>query len=187
MEDGSNPASADDIPADPRTHDRPDQGWAARQRLLALVGTLLALIGLAAAILALVELPPVSGADGYAVTAVIAGAALAVCCGVLGWCWTAQLADWRSGIDDRYPGRARLALVAHLVSYAAVLVAMYATLAASALAGWADTSGTLFGVSFLVVIFGQIIGGTQLLRRSGPPGTIPNYLRRLNAKVQSLR
>jgi hypothetical protein len=187
MADGSNPASGDHTRPDPRSDDRPDLGWARRQRLLALVGNLLALIGLAAAVGGLVALPPGSGADGYAVTAVLAAAVLVGCCGVLGWCWTAQLADWRSGTDGRYPGRARLSLAAHLASYVAVLVAMYATLAASALAGWADSSGTLFGVSFLVVIFGQIIGGTQLLRRSGPPGTIPTYLRRLNAKVQSLR
>jgi MFS family permease len=166
---------------------RPDDGWARQQRLLAGIGTLLALAGLITAILALTALSPVAGAAGYAVAAVISVAVLLACCGLITWTWTGQLSDWRSGTDGDYRGRCRISLISHLVSYAAVLGAMYTTLAGSALAGWASGSGTLFGISFLLAIFAQIIGGTQLLRRSGPPGTIPTYLRRLNAKVQSLR
>jgi hypothetical protein len=187
MDDASIPAPGGDTPPAPGSTNRPDDAWARRQRLLAGIGALLALVGLITAILGLTALSPVAGAVGYAVTAVISAAVLLACCGLITWCWVGQLSDWRSGTDGDYPGRSRISLIAHLVSYAAVLAAMYTTLEASALAGWQSSSGTLFGLTFLCAIFGQIIGGTQVLRRSGPPGTVPTYLRRLNAKVQSLR
>jgi hypothetical protein len=80
-----------------------------------------------------------------------------------------------------------VSLIAHVVSYAAVLVGMFGAIEGSALAGFASRAGTLDGIAFILMIFGQIIGGTQYLRRSGPPGTVPTYIRKLNAKVQSLR
>src|SRR4051794_16526547 len=178
MDDGSIPAPGGDTPRTPPApgpQTRPDDAWARRQRLLAGIGALLALVGLVTAIVALTALSPVAGATAYALTAVISAAVLLACNGLITWSWTGQLADWRSGAEGDYAGRSRISLVSHLVSYAAVLVAMYSTLAASALAGWSSSSGTLFGLSFLLAIFAQIIGGTQLLRRSGPPGTIPTY------------
>ena len=112
---------------------------------------------------------------------------LTVCCAINAWCWHSQIRGWRAGSDDGYRQRSQLSLVAHLVSYVAVLVGMYGALEASALAGCTGPAGTLLGIAFIVIIFGQILAGSQLLRRSGPPGTIPTYLRKLNAKVKSVR
>ncbi|QDP98237.1 hypothetical protein FOE78_22090 [Microlunatus elymi] len=166
----------------------PDLVWARRQRLLALVGTLVAILGLITAVGGLVGLAAdAADARPYAITAVIGAAALALCCAVIAVCWFGQLRRWQAGDQSLDHGRARLTLIAHVASYPAVLVTMYGALAASALAYWDSLSGTLLGITFILVIFAQILGGTQLLRRSGPPGTIPTYLRKLNAKVQSLR
>ncbi len=191
MDDGSNiTAPADGSPRRTSPDAGPvDDRWAGRQRLFALVGAGLALAAVVCAVLGLTGLPARSGADGDAITAVVASAVLLIACAVLGWAWTAQLAAWRSGSGSERDRSTRsvVALVAHLTSYVAVLVAMYATLAASALAGWGSHSGSLLGITFLLVIAAQVVGGTQMLRRSGPPGTVPVYLRRLNAKVQSLR
>jgi hypothetical protein len=164
------------------TGELPDLHWASTQRRLAVAGTLLSLIGVLAATFA----GPLSG-EAFRLLAWIGALVLAVCCGVNAWCWHGQIRRWRAGSDDGYRRRAQLSLVAHLVSYVAVLIGMYGALEASALAGWTSTAGTLLGIDFIVIIFGQILGGSQLLRRSGPPGTIPTYLRKLNAKVQSLR
>ncbi|QGN33791.1 hypothetical protein [Microlunatus sp. Gsoil 973] len=162
----------------------PDLGWAANQRTLVSVGTGLSLLALAAAKIA--DQPGVEG-YGFRLMSWIAAVVLLVCCGVNAWCWHSQLRQWRSGGDEGYQQRRRLSLIAHLVSYAAVLVGMFSAIEGSALAGFASGAGTLDGIAFILMIFGQIFGGTQYLRRSGPPGTVPTYLRRLNAKVQSLR
>lgn len=162
----------------------PDLRWASTQRTMAIVGTGLSLLGLIAA-----KIGDQPGLDGYGfrVMAWIAALVLVICCGVNAWCWHAQLRHWRSGSDSGYQRLGRLSLIAHVVSYAAVLVGMYGSLEGSALAGWSSRAGTLHGIAFILIIFGQIVGGTQLLRRSGPPGTIPTYIRKLNTKVQSLR
>lgn len=162
----------------------PDLQWASSQRTMAIVGTVLSLLGLVAA--AIGDQP---GADGFGfrLMASVAALVLVLCCGINAWCWHTRIGRWRSGSDTGYRRSAQLSLVAHVVSYAAVLVGMYGCLEGSALAGWGSRVGTLHGIAFILIIFGQIIGGTQLLRRSGPPGTIPTYIRKLNAKVQSLR
>lgn len=162
----------------------PDLHWASNQRTIAIVGTGLSLLGLIAAILGAEP-----GTDGYGfrLGALVAAAVLVICCGINAWAWHRQLGVWRSGSDTGYASRAQLTWVAHLVSYAAVLIGMYGALEGSALAGWSSSAGTLHGITFILIILGQITGGTQLLRRSGAPGTIPTYVRKLNAKVQSLR
>jgi len=182
-QDGNRGQGSDDGQSGDRP-DLPDPKWASGQLRLALVGTGLTVIALIAA-LAGVQ-PGVDG-FGFRLMAVIAIAVLGVCCGVNAWSWQTQLGRWRTGSDDGYRQRARVSLAAHLTSYAAVLVGMYGTLEGSALAGWSSRAGTLHGIAFILIIFGQIIGGTQYLRRTGSPGTIPTYLRRLSARVQSLR
>ena len=169
--------------------DRLDLGWARRQRLLALIGSLVTLGSVVTAFAGLFLLAAnTADARPYAITAVIGALVLLVCCAVLTLCWFGQIGRWRGGADAAIDsGRWRLSLIAHLVSYLAVLVTMYGSLEASALSYWDSISGTLLGITFILAIFGQILGGTQLLRRSGPPGTIPTYLRKLNTKVQSLR
>lgn len=163
---------------------QPDLRWASTQRTLAFVGTGLSLLGLIAAKIG--DQPEVDG-FGFRLMAWVAALVLVLCCGVNAWCWHTQIRHWRSGSDDGFERRARLSLIAHVTSYVAVLVGMYGSLEGSALAGWGSRPGTLHGIAFILIIFGQIVGGTQLLRRSGPPGTIPTYIRRLNTKVQSLR
>lgn len=179
MSDSTNPADATTAALG-----QPDLKWASTQRTMAVVGTALSLIALVAAVFGVA-----TALEGYGfrVLAAIAAGVLMLCCGVNAYGWQSQLGDWRGGSDAGYQRRARLTLIAHVVSYAAVLIGMYATLEGSALAGWASGPGTLHGIAFILMIFGQIIGGTQYLRRSGQPGTIPTYLRKLNAKVQSLR
>ncbi|HEY9293525.1 MAG TPA: hypothetical protein VIP98_19790 [Microlunatus sp.] len=168
--------------------DQLDLGWARRQRLLALIGSLVALVALVTAVVATLLLAAnAADARPYAVTALVGVAVLLLCCAVITFCWFVQIGRWQAGDGAIDPGRRRLSLVAHLISYLAVLVTMYGSLAASALAYWDSISGSLLGITFILVIFAQILGGSQLLRRSGPPGTVPTYLRKLNAKVRSLR
>jgi hypothetical protein len=165
----------------------PELGWATRQRRLALIGAVISLLGLAASVLAMISYPrSVDDQNPYAVVALIGAVLLTGCCLLNLLAWVVAVGAWRRDDDLDGPWWP-ISLVAHVVSYPAVLVGMYGMLAASALAGWSSPPGIYFGIAFLMIIFAQIIGGTQRLRRCGPPGTIPSYLRQLNARVQSQR
>lgn len=183
-QDGRPDPGSENRPQSDPGHNLPDPKWASAQLRLAAIGTGLSLLALVAAS---VGVQPGLEGFGFRLMAVIAIAVLLVCCGVNAWSWQAQIGRWRAGSDDGYRQRSRASMAAHLISYAAVLVGMYGTLEGSALAGWSSQAGTLHGIAFMVIIFGQIIGGTQYLRRAGSPGTIPTYLRRLSSRVQSLR
>lgn len=124
---------------------------------------------------------------GYPIAGVVGSAVLVGCAVLILLGWLLAIRRLRSGGAFVEPGWQRVVLVAHVVSYLATLVAMFGALAASAFAGWDSPSGVLFGIAFLLVIFGQILVGTQVLRTTGPPATVPTYLRRLNALVQSKR
>jgi hypothetical protein len=178
----------------PGTPGTVDPRWARRQTPLAVIGALLSLAALAAAIAGSVMLPlSAVDAEPFAVAAVAGAAVLAVSCLVVLACWLIQVRRWRAAPNPLPTGRAGMSglslvsLVAHLVSYLAVLVTMYGAIAGSARAYWDSLAATLLGITFLLAIFARILGGTQVLRNGGPPATIPYYLRRLNAKVQSLR
>lgn len=161
--------------------------WVRRQLLITVIGTVIAAAGLLMAVLGLVAYPWHSGdAASYAITATVGAGLLTLCClvNLVGW-----LVARGSGVD-RVAGPSvlrRVSLGAHVLSYVAVLVGMFGALSASALAGWDSPSGVYFGICFLVIIFGQILAGTQYLRTAGPPGTVPNHLRRLNEYVKSQR
>lgn len=166
----------------------PDIGWARRQRMLAVTGAVLGVAALVLSILGLTSYPrSADDQNWYAVLAVAGSGVLAACCLLNLISWSVAVGHWNREVDLESRTWSRASMGAHVLSYLAVLVGMYAMLAASAIAGWSSPPGRYFGIAFLLIIFAQVLGGTQRLRRHGPPGTIPNYLRQLNAKVQSLR
>jgi hypothetical protein len=119
--------------------------------------------------------------------AVASSGVLALCCVVLVVGWQQALKVWRSEAGGDLSGWIKLCFGVHLLSYVAVLAAMYGAVAESAVVGWSTSTGSVLGIAFILVIAAQSIGGTQYVRRQGMPGTFPNYLRKLNDKVQSLR
>ena len=169
----------------PRT---PEAGWLRQQLALIVIGAVLALGSLATAVAGLLAFP-FDSADvlGYPVSGTVGSAVLTVCNLVILLVWAVAVGRVRAGRQFVERPWRIVALTAHIMSYAATLVAMFGALAASALAGWDSPSGVLFGLAFLLAIFGQILAGSQDLRDSGPPATVPTYLRRLNAVVQSKR
>lgn len=168
--------------------DEVDLVWARRQRSMAVVGSVLAVVAFGCTILSLIGYPKDLGAPSWQLyLAIVAAGVLALCCVVLIVGWLQALRSWGSSDRTDLSGWMKWCFAAHLLSYLAVLFAMYATVAESALVGWNSGTGTFLGLAFIVVIAAQTIAGTQYLRHRGPPGTVPNYLRLLNDKVQSLR
>jgi hypothetical protein len=156
--------------------------------ILIVAGTVVAVGSVSTAALGLNAFPfDTMDVLGYAIAAVIGTAGLTACVATILLAWLVAHRRSISGGPFVRRGWRIATLVAQGLSYAAVLVAMFGALAASALAGWDSPSGMLLGIAFLLAIFGQILAGTQDLRVSGPPGTVPTYLRRLNGLVQSRR
>lgn len=181
--------TGDDTAEDPATGGpRVDVDWARRQRRLAVSGAVLALIAFGCTVVGLIGYPPEYPAPTWRIYLATGTAALlAMCCVVLVLGWQRGVRAWQSAERVDLGGWIRWCFVAHLLSYPAVLAVMYGAVAESSLVGWSTATGTQLGIAFVLGIAAQTMGGSQYLRRDGPPGTVPNYLRKLNTKVQSLR
>ena len=145
-------------------------------------GTVAALVAVGLALGGLVSYPnfgPTSRGFGWAVTVLVCGVVLLAICVVQLVVWQRAMAAWagrRAATLGRMPV---LSWVAHLGSYAVVLVALYAAITASSDAGWSATAAVLLALALAAMVAAQVTAGVQYLRSSGPPGTIPTHMRRL--------
>jgi hypothetical protein len=148
------------------------------------LGSGVALLGLVAAVVGLLERPAfaasATGSD-WAVTLVVAAALmLAVCAGQL-VLWQRGYAVWRGRRSGDLRTESRVSWLLHLVSYPVVLAALLAGLGASADAAWTTTAAAWLTAAMVLVVVAQVTAAVQYLRPEGPPGTIPAHLRRLSA------
>jgi hypothetical protein len=149
---------------------------------LIMAGAICSLLGVLTAIGALATFPAFSANDtgsGWAVVALITAVAMLAVCVIQVLVWRRAMASWRGIRVQDLHGEARLSWIAHLVSYAIVLVALWACIAGSVEAGLTATAAVLLAITLLLIIGGQVLAGVQYLRPSGPPGTLPAHMRRL--------
>ena len=153
------------------------------------VGAGLAVASVLASVAALVTFPRFTTATasglGWAVL-------MLVCCLLMLAICAVQLVAWRRAMDlwrgrrDTGPGMlAPVSWWSHVGSYLVAVVALWAALSGSALAGFSATAATLLPVALLLVLAAQILGGVQYVRASGPPGTVPAHMRRLLARERA--
>ena len=162
----------------------------APQQRLTQLGTGSAAVAVVLAVAAVLTYPDFTGTapgSGWAVTAAVAAVVLLALCAVQLVAWRRALAEWRGERDYDLSRLARVSFVVHLVSYAAVLVGLWAAIAGSVAAGTTSTAATLLGVALLFLVLGQVLAGVQYLRIEGPSGTIPGHLRRLAAEIKRRR
>ena len=148
-------------------------------------GTLAGLAAVLLAGIALLLYPDINGryeGRGWAVTLTVCAVAMLVICVVQLRSWVRALAVWRDRPTSS-PGRLlQVSWVAHLVSYAVVLVAIWATIVGVIEAGWTATSSVLMLLTLLALVAAQTLAGVQYVRAAGPPGTLPAHMRRLVAR-----
>ena len=96
--------------------------------------------------------------------------------------WRRAMASWLGRRLRDLQGEKRLSWIAHLASYVVALAALLTCMAGSAAAGWSSASAVLLAVTLLFVLAAQVLAGVQFLRPSGPPGTLPAHIRRLNER-----
>jgi hypothetical protein len=89
---------------------------------------------------------------------------------------------WAVGALEDLQAEKQLSWIAHLASYAVALAALLSCMAGSAAAGWSSGSAVLLAGTLLFVLAAQVLAGVQFLRPSGPPGTLPAHIRRLNKR-----
>jgi hypothetical protein len=121
----------------------------------------------------------------WAVVQLVCCLAMVAICVLQLLAWRQAMAWWRG---ERASGPATLAPFswwAHLLSYLVAIGALFAAMAGSAAAGWTATAAVLLAVSLVLLLAGQILGGVQYVRASGPPGTVPTHMRRLLARERA--
>jgi len=152
---------------------------------LTMIGTACAALGVVAAAAAVVMFPSFAGAGpglAWAVGALISAVLMLAICVIQVVVWRRAMASWLGKrAHDLHSGK-RLSWIVHVVSYAVALAALFTCMAGSAASGLSSASAVLLAVTLLLVCAAQLLAGVQFLRTSGPPGTLPAHIRRMNVR-----
>lgn len=149
------------------------------------VGNVLAAFAIVTSIGASATFPRFTGGatgSGWAMVALVSSVVLLVICTFQHVAWQRAMAEWKGRRDYDLKLLALVSWIAHLVSYAVVLLALWACIAGSLAAGPTSTAADLLGLTLLFMVAAQVLAGVQYLRVSGPSGTIPGHLRRLSSR-----
>lgn len=161
---------------------------AQRTTLVVALGTLLSTVALVLGVLAL-NAAFTGAADSTAVpwivTLLACSAAMGLLCVVQVRLWNLAWRRWVEGIATERLQRVSWWL--HVVSYAVVVVGLFAGIAASHDVGFAGSVSTLATLALVPLVAAQVVGAVQHVRRDGPPGTVPTHLRRLSARIERAR
>jgi hypothetical protein len=147
------------------------------------IGAVCAVIAVIAAVAAVAVFPSFAGAGPglvWAAGALASAALMLAICVIQVVVWRRAMASWLGKRLQDLRAEKRLSWIAHLASYAVTLVALFTTMAGSAAAGWTSASAVLLAVTLFFVLAAQVLAGVQFLRTSGPPGTLPAHIRRIN-------
>jgi hypothetical protein len=149
------------------------------------IGAACAAVAVIAATAAVVVFPSFAGAGpglAWAVGALVSAALMLAICVIQVAVWRRAMASWLGKRIQDLKGEKQLSWIAHVASYAVALAALLTCMAGSAAAGWSSASAVLLAVTLLFVLAAQVLAGVQFLRPSGPPGTLPAHIRRLNVR-----
>jgi hypothetical protein len=149
------------------------------------IGAACGLVSVIAATAAVVIFPAFgNGGTGlaWAVGALVSAVLMLAICVIQVAVWRRAMASWLGKRAQDLRGEKQLSWIAHLASYAVALAALLSCMAGSAAAGWSSGSAVLLAVTLLFVLAAQVLAGVQFLRPSGPPGTLPAHIRRLNRR-----
>lgn len=158
-----------------------------RFTVLGTVAGVLAVVTSAAARLTWPGLTSAATGPGWSLVCLVDSVVMTGLAAVQVVCWRRALAVWRGDRSDDLAGLTRASLVAHALSYAAVLLGLWAGIAGSVAAGTSSTSAALLAFALLFLLLAQSLAGVQFLRTDGPSGTIPGHLRRMSAAIQARR
>ncbi|HKN45012.1 MAG TPA: hypothetical protein VJW23_13915 [Propionibacteriaceae bacterium] len=157
----------------------------APQLRLTVIGAVCAALAVIAAVAAVIMFPSFAGAGpglSWAVGALVSATLMLAICVIQVLVWRRAMASWSGRRVQDLRTEKSLSWIVHLVSYAVALAALFTCMAGSAAAAWSSASAVLLAVVLLLVFAAQLFGGVQFLRTSGPPGTLPAHIRRMNVR-----
>jgi hypothetical protein len=160
------------------------------QPTLTLLGSVSALLAVVTALAALVTFPDFTGeatGSGWALGATIAAVVLLAIGAFQHVAWRRAMAEWTGARHYALGTLTRVSWLLHLLSYIAVLFALWACTAGSIRAGTTSNAAALLALSLLFMVVSQVLAGVQYLRIDGPSGTIPGHLRRLGDEIRRRR
>ena len=147
------------------------------------IGAVCAVVAVVAAAAAVAVFPSFAGAGPgfvWAVGALVSATLMLAICVIQVVVWRRAMASWLGKRLQDLRIEKQLSWIVHLASYAVTLAALFTTMAGSAAAGWTSPSSILLAVTLFFVLAAQVLAGVQFLRTSGPPGTLPAHIRRIN-------
>lgn len=151
-------------------------------------GAALAFCSVVAAGLGLINFPEMGGGSStWPVIATVCAVVMLAVCVIHVIAWQRAVRVWRDDPEEPLVTLTRVSYVAHVVSYVAIILGMWAMLTAMVRATFGSASGWLFAVALLALVASQVLGAVRHLRRSGPAGTLPVHFRRLNARADHRR
>ncbi len=154
------------------------------------IGNGAAVLAIVAAVAALVRFPDFTGAAtgrGWAVLALVSSVLLLAICTFQHLAWVRAMAVWAGRRRENLDSMMRISWVLHAVSYAVVIIGLWACIAGSGFIGWTATSAVLLALAMVFMLGAQVLAGVQYLRPAGPPGTVPAHMRRLIRRVNASR
>ena len=160
---------------------------AQRNAMLVAVGSILATLAVVCALLALTAASrgvTSTTAVPWVITLLVCAAVVGGTCVVQQRLWLRAWNAWRAGARAR---GLRLSWVAHVVSYPAVVLGIFAGLAASHDVGFAGAVANWSTLALVPLIAAQVLGAVRHVGETGPPGTVPTHVRRLAARVERSR
>ncbi len=159
------------------------------QLRLTQAGNGVALLASLCSVAAVYTYPAAGGHSGkdWAISALVASCAMLAICTFQHLVWLRAMASWKGERGDDLGPMTRWSWIVHLVSYAVVLFGLWACIAGSVAAGATATASALLAFALLFLVLAQVLAGVQYVRTSGPPGTIPAYLRRLFEAIERRR
>ena len=161
---------------------------AQRNAMLVAVGSVLATLSVILGLLALNA--TASGitsttAVPWIIALIVCGALVGVCCVVQQRLWLRAWNVWR--VDPSARLAERFSWIVHVISYPVVVAGILAGIAASHDVGFAGAVANWSTLSLVPLIGAQVLGATQYIRKSGPPGTVPTHVRALAARIERSR
>lgn len=119
--------------------------------------------------------------------------ALLVCAGLMGLLcvvqgrlWQQATRRWIAG-ERSSAGLERASWWIHVASYPVVVVGICVGIYASREVGFLGGVATWATLALVPLIAAQVLGAVQFVRRDGPPGTVPNHVRTLAARIERSR
>lgn len=153
---------------------------ARRHQRTTLVGSMIAALGLIAAVVALLAYPDIEGSfqgRDWVVALVAGTAVMLVLCVWQHLSWRRASQVWQGKRQGDIAAMVAVSWGLHLASYAVAAGSVAVGAIALVQVGWYATTAVFVVIALIALLVGHVLAAVQYVRAEGPPGAPPTYLR----------